>query len=174
MQEDKGIMKYESVLPADFDGVFRFTNWTDEEFVGKWGGKEYHFPALTTSPMVIPEHSPLEVQHIRKKFAKDLGEREFFKSKGYEGLRRMEGEKIDGMVQPRLNSIQMAGTYTLNELTPFIQRCLEPLPVAKALVTEMDKVKIEDKLSRNDEGELNTEAIDKKTSLREKALKAGK
>lgn len=172
MSENKVGMNYESVLPADFDGTFRFTNWSDAEFIGIWGKKEYRFPALSTSPMIIPEHSPLEVQHIRRKFATDLGEREFFKSKGYEHLRRMEGEKIDGMLHPRLNSMQMAGSYTLNELAPFIQRCLEPLPVARAIVQDVVTPSIEDKLSRNENGELNTEAVDRKTSLRDKALKS--
>ena len=86
MQDDKSIMKYETVLPPDFDGVFRFTNWTKEDFVGIWGSKEYHLPALSTSPMVIPDHSPLEIQHIRKKFAKDLAEREFYKSAKYKAF----------------------------------------------------------------------------------------
>jgi len=65
-------MKYETTLPEDFDGVFRFNNWSNADFVGGWGGKKYIFAAETTSPMVIPEHSPLEIQYIRKKFAKDL------------------------------------------------------------------------------------------------------
>jgi len=65
MFDDKSIMKYETSLPEDFTGVFYFTNWSNEDFVGKWGGKQYTFAAETTSPMVIPEHSPLEIQHIR-------------------------------------------------------------------------------------------------------------
>lgn len=172
MNDDKGIMKFESALPADFDGVFRFTNWSDEDFVGVWGGKSYTFAALTTSPMIITEHSPIEIQHIRKKFAKDLAEREFFKSRNYEALRSTEGAKNDGMLNPRLNSIHQATAYTLTELTPFIQRCLEPLPVSRAIVQAVETPKVEEKLTRNEDGELNTEAIDKKTSLKEKALKA--
>jgi hypothetical protein len=49
---------------------------------------------------------------------------------------------------------------------------LEPLEITHAVVTEAPKERIEDKLTRNDEGELNTEAIDKKASLRNKALTA--
>lgn len=165
------IMKYETVLPADFDGVFRFTNWTDEEFVGTWNKKQYHFPALSTSPMIIPEHSPLEIQHIRKKFAKDLAEREFFKTVQYEKIRLQEGQKDGGIVQPRLSSIHMAGTYTLTDLTEGIQKCLKPLSVKRASVTLVKEQPMEDKLSKNESGELNTEAIDKKTSLRDKALR---
>ena len=165
---EENIMKYESVLPEDFDGVFRFTNPTDEDFIGKWGGKEYRYPAQTTSPMIIPEHSPLEIQNIRKKFAKDLAEQQFFKSKGYAHYLKQE-KNDDGT--PRLNSIHQSATYNLSDLTPFIQQCLKPLPVSKALVTEMTKDKLEDKLSRDEEGALNTSVVDKKTSLREKAFK---
>lgn len=165
----KDIMSYEPILPADFDGVFRFTNWTKEDFIGKWGGKEYVFPAETTSPVIIPEHSPLEIQSIRKKFAKDLAEIEFYKSKSYGAFKKQE-RNTDG--SPRLNSIHQAGSYTINDLAPFIQKCLEPLPVSKALVRATNTVKLEDKLTRNEDGDLNTEAVDRKASLREKALKA--
>lgn len=167
MNEDN-IMKYETVLPENFDGVFRFTNWTDEDFIGKWGGREYRYPAQTTSPMIIPEHSPLEIQNIRKKFAKDLAEQQFFKSPGYAQYKKQE-KNDDGT--PRLNSIHQSAAYNIGDLTPFIQQCLKPLPVSKALVTEMAKDKIEDKLSRDDDGTLNTSVVDKKVSLREKAFK---
>ena len=166
MNDDKTIMKMETVLPQDFNGVFTFTNWTDEDFVGTWGGSDYHFPANSTSPMVIPDHSPLEIQHIRKKFAKDLAEREYYKSSGYKKVMKQE-RNPDGT--PRLNGIQQAATYTINELTPYIQRCLEPLEQKTANVTKRPKDQIEDKLTRNDEGDLNTEAIDRKASLKSKA-----
>ncbi len=167
--ENKDIMQYQPILPEDFDGTFRFTNWTDEDFVGKWDSKEYHFPAQSTSPMIIINHTPLEIQQIRKKFAKDLAEREFFKSRSYSKLQSQERNN-DG--SPRLNSIHQAGTYSVETLTPFIQKCLEPLPIAKVKITDAPKEKLEDKLSRNEEGQLNTEAIDKKLSLKKKALEA--
>ena len=167
--DDKSIMKYEAVLPADFDGVFRFTNPTEEDFVGKWGGKEYHFPAMSTCPMIIPEHSPLEIQHIRKKFARDLAEREFYRSDKYSSFKAQERNPD---TSPRLNSIHQAATYSIDDLTPFIQKCLEPLPVSKVIVQEVAKERMEDKLSRNEDGELNTEAIDRRSSLRKKALES--
>lgn len=166
---DDNIMKYETALPQEFDGIFRFTNWSDEDFVGVWGGKEYRFPKQSTSPMIIPEHSPLEIQHIRKKFAKNLAEREFFKSQQYTKLLGQE-RNSDGTV--RLGSIHQAGTYSIDQLTPFIRKCLEPLPISAALVSQAPKENIEDKLTRNEDGELNTQAIDRKTSLREKALRS--
>jgi hypothetical protein len=171
MFDDKSIMKYETTLPEDFTGVFYFTNWTDEEFTGAWGGKKYVYPAQATSPMIIPEHSPLEVQYIRKKFAKDLAEKAFYNSTSYNKLMTQE-RNPDG--SPRLNGLHSAGTYSIDQLAPFIQRCLEPLPISKALVTEDKKAPVEESLSRNEDGELNTTAFGVKdnVNLREKALKA--
>lgn len=166
MIDDKSIMKYETTLPEDFDGVFRFTNWSNEDFVGGWGGKKYIFKAETTSPMIIPEHSPLEIQYIRKKFAKDLAEREYYKSQDYKFLMKQE-RNPDG--SPRLNGLHSAGTYSVDQLTPYIQKCLEPLPVSKALVQQVEKVPIEETLSKNNKGKLNTEAIDGSESLTDKA-----
>lgn len=162
----ENIMKYETTLPQDFDGVFKFTNWSDEEFVGVWGKKEYHFAANATSPMIIPEHSPIEIQHIRKKFAKDLAEREFFKSQKYEIFRAPEGT----LGNRTMSGIQTAGAYTLNDLSDGIQRCLKPLEIQRAFVAPVQEVSLESKLTTNDDGELNTKAVDKKASLREKAL----
>lgn len=167
VDKKEDIMKYETVLPVDFDGVFRFTNWTDEEFIGVWNKKEYHFPAKATSPMIIPEHSPLEIQHIRKKFAKDLAEIEFYKSRKYKQFMKQE-RNPDGSA--RLNSIHQSATYNLDDLTEGIQNCLKPLSVQKALVSTKDDIPLEKTLTRNDDGELNSVAIDKKASLRERAL----
>ncbi len=166
-------MKYDSTLPEDFNGTFHFTNWSSEDFIGTWGKKQYHFPAETTSPMIIPEHSPLEVQYIRKKFAKDLAEREYFKSPQYEQKRLREGVKDEmGMIQPRGNGMSHAGMYSIDELTPFIQKALEDLPKAKALVTKLETPPIEESLSRDDDGELRTKVVNEKTSLVKKALEA--
>lgn len=153
MPSKNDVMKYDTVLPEDFNGVFYFTNWSDEDFVGKWGSVDYTFPALTASPMVMP-FSPLEIQNIRKKFAKDLAEREFFKTKGYENLRRIEGK--DG---ERTITWNQARTYSMNELTPFIQRALEPLPIARALSKENKTRDIEKELTRDQDGNVSTGAV---------------
>lgn len=167
MDKLEDVMKMESSLPADFNGVFNFTNTSDEDFVGKWGGKEYHFPANSTSPMVMNDFSPVEVQYIRKKFARDFAEREFFKSAAYGKFKAQETNN-DG--SPKLNSIHQGGQYSDSELVKYIQGCLKPLPISKVTVKEAPKEKVEDKLSRSEDGELNTRAIDKNTSLRAKAL----
>lgn len=172
MNDKDNVMSYESVLPVDFDGVFRFSNPTDEDFKGLWNKKEYLFPAKSTVPMIMPEHSPLEIQHIRKKFAKDLAEREFFKSKQYETFRLREGVKDDmGMIQPRGSGMSHAGQYTMNDLEPFIKQCLEPLDGAQMMSKDSNVVvPVEDKLHRKDDGSFTTEAIDSKASLKQKAL----
>lgn len=156
-----------NILPADFDGVFRFTNWTDQEFIGVWGKKEYHFAPNTTSPMIIPEHSPLEIQAIRKKFAKDLAEREFFRSDKYELMRNAEG----AMGNRTMSGIQQATPYTDADLAEYTQKCLRPLEIKRADVSFVQETPMESKLSTNEDGELNTVAVDKKASLRERALK---
>jgi len=161
-------MDFEPVLPEDFDGTFRFTNDSDEDFVGKWGGKEYIFPAHTTSPMVIYDATALEVQQIRKKFAKDWAEREFTKSDAFKMLTKQE-KNADGT--PRLNSIHQAGSYGIDQLTPYIQRCLKPLQNAKASVHTVVRPKLEDSLHTDEEGDLVTQAVDKGISLKDKFKK---
>lgn len=159
-------MSFEPVLPPDFDGVFRFTNPSKDDFVGQWGGKQYLFPALSTVPLVIQEHSPLEIQHIRKKFARDLAEREFYKSKAYKVMADQEGKPGNRT----MTGIHQAAAYTLDDLVPYIQSCLKPLKDSQMLSRPAERVSVEDKLKRDDNGGFMTEAVDQKTSLRAKAL----
>lgn len=167
MTED--IMKPENVLPANFTGVFHFTNsWKDQDFIGKWGKKEYVYLANATSPMIIPEHSPLEIQQIRKKFAKDWAEQDFFKNS--EQYKRLLGQERTPEGTAKLNSIQQAGTYTLDDLKEGIQKCLQPLEIKQAFVQEAQSQSIESKLSRNDDGMLNTTPLKGNESLKARAL----
>lgn len=167
MAED--IMKVERVLPEDFTGVFYFTNtWEDKDFVGKWGNREYVYPANSTSPMVIPEHSPLEIQQIRKKFAKDWAEQDFFRNNPQ--YKRLMGQERSPEGTPLVNSFHMAGTYNLNDLAEGIQKCLTPLAIRQATVRQANFIPTEDKLTRNEDNELNTVAVDKKVSLKNRAL----
>lgn len=112
-------MNNDNILPEGFDGVFRFTNRSDEDFFARWNSIEYKFLAGTMSPMIISGESPENVQQIRKKFAHELAEREFYKSQKFQYMNSPErGDK------PAL--------YTEADLAPFIQQCLEPLPVVQA------------------------------------------
>ena len=154
-----------TVLPEDFDGVFRFTNYSEEDFTAKWGGKSYTFPAMKTTPMIIMNASPVEIQSIRKKFAKEFGEREFFRS---DKLKRLEAsERINGSAV--FNSFKQAGQYSDNDLKDYIQKCLEPLPMARAIVEEVPQENIEEKLTRTPKGKLRTRALEDGESLVEAA-----
>ena len=145
-----------NVLPPDFDGVFRFTNWTDNEFTAKWNSVAYTFPPLSTTPMIIAGATPEEVQHIRKKFAKELAEQEFYKS---DKLKTLENQTPAGSV----GSFKMAAVYTDEELKPFIQKCLDPLPVGQVKATIVAKAS--PKLRTDEDGNEVTRILKKGESL---------
>jgi len=149
---------FSNVLPEDFSGTFYFTNPSDEDITCFWGKKGYTYPAMKTVPMVIVDATPLEIQSIRKKFAKELAEREFFKSEKYEALRSSEGDKDkNGVIHPLMGSFNQARQYSESDLTSYIQKCLDPLPLAKQVITQVVTEPIEEKLSRDEDGELNTQ-----------------
>ncbi len=104
----------------DFDGVFRFTNATEEDFIGLWNNKEYTFPAGTCCPIVIPDETLENIQSIRKKWAYKLAVREFYKGKDYTKMSKMGNG--------------LPPTYDEKILEPIIQTCLKPLPLAKTKV----------------------------------------
>ena len=144
-------MQNNNVLPPDFDGVFRFTNYTDQDFTAKWNNVAYTFPATKTSPMIIPGATPEEVQHIRKKFARELAEQEFAKTDKFK----------------RLNDVPPGGTpalYTESDLTPFIQRCLEPLPLAQAAMKALPRDN-DSKFTVDSKGRKVTRVLEKDESL---------
>lgn len=149
-------MQFEDTLPEDFNGTFFFTNWTDEEFVGVWGKKEYHFPPQSTSPLIIVDQTPVEVQWIRKKFAKDLAEKEFPKTDKFKELFAREQ---DAMGQKRLGSLHQAGSYSIADIEPLIEKCLIPLAKSVAKVKKIEFVPMEDKLSRDENGEISTVSL---------------
>lgn len=113
-------------LPDNFDGVFRFTNFTDKEFKAKWNNVEYTFPPLKTTPMIISSATPEEVQHIRKKFARELAESMFYESEKFKYMNDKERGQVPAL-------------YTESDIAPFVQRCLEPLPIAQATTRVMPK-----------------------------------
>jgi hypothetical protein len=117
------------ILAKDFDGVFRFTNVTDEDFVAFWNNKEYTFPAGKTVPLIIPDESALNVQEIRKMFAYKLASREFYKGKIYKDLVK-QGNKSAGGMPP---------IFDEKILEPMIEECLKPLPESRATVREGKK-----------------------------------
>lgn len=106
----------------DFDGVFRFTNWTDKDRTFLWNNKEYTFPKQSTVPLIIL-NEPLEnIQEIRKRFAYRLAEEVFYESKEYQRLSKMGNG--------------LPPTFNTNILESDIEKCLLPLEVARATVKQ--------------------------------------
>lgn len=122
----------------DFDGVFRFTNASTEDFTFLWNNVEYKFKAGTCSPMIIKGETPEATQEIRKKAAKKYATREFYKSEGYSELVAM-GNKSSMGIPP---------TYDDEKLAFWIQQCLEPLPIGRAEVKEIEEPKTKIKTFR--------------------------
>lgn len=147
-------LKPVNTLPENFDGTFKFTNFTDSEFKAKWDSVEYTFPPLKTVPMVM-NATPLEIQSIRKKFAKELAIREWYKTPKFVGM----------------NAHTPGGTpalYTESDIAPFIQRCLEPLPISYAK-TQVIKSDIESKISKDNKGRPRTRVLEPTESLIQQA-----
>lgn len=113
------------ILDTDFDGVFRFSNNSDEDFTVLWNNREYTFPAHTRSPIIIPNESLENIQEIRKRWAYKWAEREWYKGDKYNQMKEMGGGR-----PPVRNE---------KDLEPLIQMCLDPLPIAKAEVKERPK-----------------------------------
>lgn len=144
-------MKLDNILPENFDGTFKFTNYTEEPFVAKWDGIEYTFPPLSTTPLIIGDQTPLQIQNIRKKFAHELGVQEFYKSSKFGVLNKhVEG----GTPAP----------YTDGDIAPFVQRCLEPLPIAQISAKPVLKDP-ERNLKKDTKGNNVTRALDEGESL---------
>lgn len=143
-----------NVLSAEFDGIFRFTNWTDKDFTSKWDSVEYTFPALKTVPLIIPNATPQEVQSIRKKFALDLATYVFHNSDKFKSMDLTIEESQAGKV-PAL--------YTDKDIAPYVQRCLEPLPaaVAKTVIAPAKEIK----LSTDQKGKKVSKVLDGDESL---------
>lgn len=116
-------------METEFDGVFKFTNASKEDFKVMWNSKEYTFPAESTCPLIIPNESQENIQNIRKKFALKYAQREFDKS--------TEGKKIAKEGAKHFSP----ATYNETILEPFVQQCLAPLPITTAKVVEVKKVK---------------------------------
>lgn len=111
-------------LGIEFDGVFRFTNDTTEDFIGLWNNKEYVFPAKSCCPIIIQDETLEGIQSIRKKWAYKLAVHEFYKSKTYKTMSKM-GRGLPPTFDEKL-------------LEPMIESCLKPLPIAKAKVTKKE------------------------------------
>lgn len=113
----------------NFDGVFRFTNASNEEFIALWNNKEYRFPPQSTCPLIIPGETLENIQSIRKMFALKYAKRELFKT--------AEGRNLEKEAAKHFNP----ATYDEAILEKFIQQCLTPLPIAQVEVKELPRKK---------------------------------
>lgn len=114
----------------NFDGVFKFTNATSEDFHFLWNNKEYIYPAGKTVPMIIADESLERVQSIRKMAAKRLAEREYFKSKDFKSIR-------NGIKDKDAGRHVIASSYDEKNLQPWIDDCLKPLELGRATVMKL-------------------------------------
>lgn len=102
------------------EGVFYFTNPTDEDFIARWNNVDYIFKPKTTVPLIIANEPPENIQDIRKKFAKKLAQHVFHQSEEY---------------KKAANAQYIPATYDEDTvLGPMIQACLTPLPKSSATV----------------------------------------
>lgn len=135
-------MKHEvEEYDADFDGIFRFTNATNEDFDFRWNNIIYTYPAGQTVPMIIKNESLENVQQIRKYAAKALAEREFFNTKGFK-------ESRNGLKNKDMGRNVVASSYNENQLQPWIDQCLKPLPAGKAIVKKLPSEDMQLKASK--------------------------
>lgn len=109
----------------NFDGVFRFTNASNDDFETQWNSKKYLFPAKSTVPLIIPGETLEGIQEIRKVFARRYAQREFYKTKQFKDLKKLGGD-----IPP---------TYDESVLQSWIDQCLEDLPVGKVMIGEIKK-----------------------------------
>lgn len=117
-----------TVNPREFNGQWFFTNPDTEDFTAYWNSTPYTFPAMSTSPLVIMDATPIETQNIRKQFALKLAQRMFGKSPKWRKLVK----ESEGRASPAFYD-------QTKEYEPYIQQCLTALPVVAAKVGRRSK-----------------------------------
>jgi hypothetical protein len=109
-------------IHEEFEGVFYFTNPTDEERKYLWNNKEYTFPPKSRVPLIIPNETLENIQEIRKRFAYRMAEERFYESAEYKRMKDM-GNGMPPTFDPKI-------------LEPMIEECLAPLPKSRAVVRQ--------------------------------------
>lgn len=116
------------VDPKNYDnGIFYFSNPSKEEFKALWNNVEYLFPPMSCTPLLIPDHTAIQIQEIRKRFAFRWAEKQWFESKEYKHMVKIGRDKPSARDDAQLE--------------PLIQMCLTPLPL-RPLKTEKITKKI--------------------------------
>jgi hypothetical protein len=134
------------------DLSFPFTNFSKDEFIGRWDSQEYVFPPNSTVKMLglIPSASPQQIEHIRKKFAYELAMDQFYRSADY--------KKFDLTPEQSRKEDNIGIPYTEKDYAKYVQMCLEPLPVATAPARATSKKGIQ--LSVDEKGKPITHVLD--------------
>ena len=141
-------------VPVEFSGTFYFTNYTDQDFSAKWNSVEYTFPAQKTVPLIIPSETLEGIQQIRKKFARELATLVFYDTPKY--LKHaLSVEESQAGKTPAI--------HTETDIAPYVQRCLEPLPIASATTKVLEKRSVN--LSTDDKGKKVTRVVEEGESL---------
>jgi len=112
----------DTAMEEEFDGIFKFSNTSDEDFMFLWNNKEYVYPAHTSCAMIIANESAENIQEIRKRAAMKFAQRELMKSKEYRSIEKEASKHVS------------PATYNENILEAYIQQCLSPLPLGSAKV----------------------------------------
>ena len=146
-------------MENQFDGVFRFTNNSDEEFKILWNNKEYTFPPMSRSPIIIPDETAENIQSIRKKWAYKWAVREYMKSEEY--------LKLNALPNTR-------GGIDEKKLEPYIQMCLEPLPIVMASVEDKPRKEVQTKATKSVSDNDGLNETFKEDVTEEKIQKLGK
>lgn len=116
------------VDPTNYiDGVFYFSNTSKDEFKALWNNVEYSFPPMSCVPLLIPDHTAVQIQEIRKRFAYRWAEAQWFQGKEYKSMVKIGGVKPSARDDKHLE--------------PLIQMCLTPLPL-RPLKSEVIKMKV--------------------------------
>lgn len=124
-------------LNEEFNGTFYFTNPTDKERKYLWNNREYAFPANSTVPLIVMGEPLENIQEIRKRFAYRMAEERL-----YEG-EKMYGQDGKTIIYDYKKAKEMGNglppTFSPEILESWIEECLKPLPIAKAVIKEGKK-----------------------------------
>lgn len=128
------------------DDLVPFTNWTEKEFIGRWGSNDYPFPPLSTVPLVgkIKRATPEDCLYIRRKFAIELAQIAFYDTAQWKNMQSQASiERIQ-----QTNVPQTPPIYSEKILEPLVEKALTPLPIATVVAHEV-KDETAKKISRN-------------------------
>lgn len=116
----------------DFGGVFYLTNPTKLVRTCLWNNKEYSFEPESRTPLIISNETLENIQEIRKRFAKKIALERLYEGEiTPSGYNYKKAKEMGNGMPP---------TFDEKILEPFIEECLKPLPIKKAIVKQASKI----------------------------------